>query len=168
MLLFNVIYHTSIILILVFVLYYNNTTHFAPMELIYICIVRACALDSCIKYYHKAIQSWSCILGCGKDHGSRDYHDHSLSPWRSWGKQHHRWVCMLQKRGIYPHAALNLFIFLGAASCRYVRRFSFEGGNMTCPDSAPVLVSLQTIAPYVSRVCAFVQHIVRLHGIARN
>ena len=34
-----------------------------------------------------------------------------------------------------------------SAGCRYVRNFSFEGGNMTCPESAPVLVALQTLAP---------------------
>ena len=34
-----------------------------------------------------------------------------------------------------------------STGCRYVHHFSFEGGNMTCPESAPVLVALQTLAP---------------------
>ena len=44
---------------------------------------------------------------------------------------------------------LNFNFYPGDASsgCRYVRHFSFEGGNMTCPETAPVLVSLQTLAP---------------------
>ena len=34
-----------------------------------------------------------------------------------------------------------------STGCRHVHNFSFEGGNMTCPESAPVLVALQTLAP---------------------
>ena len=41
----------------------------------------------------------------------------------------------------------NIYIIGAASNCRYVRHFSFEGGNMTCPDSAPVLFALETIAP---------------------
>ena len=51
---------------------------------------------------------------------------------------------------VEKEASLNSnFTPAGDASsgCRYVRHFSFEGGNMTCPESAPVLVSLQTLAP---------------------
>ena len=53
-------------------------------------------------------------------------------------------VCVRGKRG-----TIEFKLYPGNAStgCRYVRHFSFEGGNMTCPESAPVLVSLQTRAP---------------------